>query len=207
MVNKTKASLLIVGLVGIVALLIFGMVMFFSSLSSPKSKTEAQPATSQTSSVQKSEESKNEEEKNKEDPKGLLKLDNASIEEFLQKYLTYQYLGDNRNQYKAYMTPDLFDAVVNQEEKPVNQAQKELIVNQEFDSANIYIDVKDESAICQVYFTNDNLQHKPTVSEPEPKSFTMNNNQEFKLSFVKNEGHYLVSAITYRSVQETNEMN
>jgi len=207
MVNKTKASLLIVGLVGIVSLLIFGMVMFFSSLSSPKSKTEAQPTTSQSSSVQKSEESKNEEEKNKEDPKGLLKLDKASIEEFLQKYLTYKYLGDNRNQYKPYMTSDLFNAVVAQEEKPVNQAQKELIVNQKFDNANIYIDEKDESAICQVYFTNDNLQQKPTVSNPDPKSYTMPNNQGLKLSFIKEGNHYLVSAISYRTAQETNEMN
>lgn len=207
MVNKTKASLLIISLVGIVALLIFGLVMFFSSLSSPKNKTEAKPTTSQSSSVQKSEESKQGEEKNKEDPKGLLKLDNASIEEFLQKYLTYEYLGDNRNQYKPYMTLDLFNAVVAQEEKPVNQAQKELIVNQKFDSANIYIDEKDESAICQVYFTNDNLQQEPTVSEPNPKSYTMPNNQEFKLSFIKAGNHYLVSAISYRTAQETNEMN
>lgn len=206
MVNKTKASLLITGLVGGVALLIFGMVMFFSSLSSPKSKTEAKPTTSQSSSNQKNEENK-QEEKNKEDPQGLLKLDNANIETFLKKYLTYQYLGDNRNQYKPYMTIDLFDAVVAQEEKPVNQAQKELIVNQKFDNAKIYIDEKDESAICQVNFTNDNLQQKPTVSEPNPKSFTMPNNQELKLSFIKEGNHYLVSAITYRAAQETNEMN
>ena len=78
MVNKTKASLLITGLVGGVALLIFGMVMFFSSLSSPKSKTEAKPTTSQSSSNQKNEEKK-QEEKNKEDTQGLLKLDNANI--------------------------------------------------------------------------------------------------------------------------------
>ena len=204
MVNKTKASVLIIGLIAFLVAILVGLVLLFGNLSERKPQTRVQ--SSETSSTEVKKEKKEVTDKNQENT-SIKKLNQTDIQEFLKNYLTYKYLGDNRNVYGPYMTRDLFDVVVAQEEKPVNQAQKELIINQKFEHANIYIDDKENSAICQVYFSNDNLQQKPTVSNPDPKSYRMQNNQELRLSFIKEGNRYLVSAIAYRTVQETDNLN
>lgn len=126
------------------------------------------------------------------------------VKDFLIAYYTRKELSENRNRFKPFMTEGLYQAIVNEEEKPVNQAYKGYVVDEVFTDANIYIDsVKNEVLVTvkynQVYLAKKNNYEQSTVK---------NNTDTIKLTYVKNNGNWLINQMEKMSlVKATNQTN
>lgn len=111
---------------------------------------------------------------------------------FLLAYYTKKDLGENRNRYEPLVTTSMFNQLKKQEEEPVNQAYKGYIVNQVFDSADIYINVDKDSAICVVRYKNTQRTKKGT---DEHALLNQSNQEAIQLTFQKQGKSYLVDKI------------
>lgn len=82
------------------------------------------------------------------------------MRDFLISYYTKKDLEENRPRYKSFMTDGLYNSVIAEENKPVNQAYKGFVVDQVFESANIYIDATTDEVLAEVKYSNSVLQEK-----------------------------------------------
>lgn len=81
-------------------------------------------------------------------------LTTDTVRDFLIAYFTRKDLGENRNRYKPLVTTSMYNELTSDEDQPVNQAYKGYVVNQVLDSADIYIDTENDTAICVVTYKN-----------------------------------------------------
>lgn len=124
------------------------------------------------------------------------------VNDFLTAYFTRKDLEENRTRYKPFMTTSLYEATVAEEEEPINQAYKGYTVDQEFQSAVIYIDQTQAVAIVEVNYTQTILQekgnYKDNVLKDQAQQMTL------KLTFTRDKEGYLVNAIQQVMIDEVN---
>lgn len=143
-------------------------------------------------------ESKKKDNSNKQDV-----LTQKYVEDFLVAKYTRKDLGENRKLYKPFMTDGMYLATTNEEDKPVNQAYKGLTIDQEFVSADIYIDNKNDKVIADVNFKNTQLSSKEKDAqklENQPGRSTV------LITYVKDtNGKLLVNDMKNISIGDSNE--
>lgn len=117
-------------------------------------------------------------------------LNDAYIKDFLVAYYTKKDLGENRDRYKPFMTDGLYNGTISQEDEPTNQTYKGYVVNFKFDSAQIYIDKADKTAIVTVRYTNDIYKTKGSKKDAQ---LDVDNKLTMKLSYTNTNGKYLLN--------------
>ena len=126
-------------------------------------------------------------------------LSRATVEKFDLAFFTKKDLGENRNRYKGLMTEAMYNQEVSEENKPVNQAYKGLVIDQVLKDQTIYIDTKDNTAIVDVEYTNTQLQ-EPNNLKTALKD--QSNKATLKLTFDKQGNKYLVNEIKWLTTNE-----
>lgn len=119
-------------------------------------------------------------------------LTEERVKQFLIAYYTKKDLSENRNRYKPMMTEAMYKQETNQEDLPVNQAYKGYTVNQVFDSAKIYVDNTNLTAICEVTYHNTQLKEKNSIKNALKDQ---SNTESIKISYIKQGNDYLVNNI------------
>lgn len=119
-------------------------------------------------------------------------LTEERVKQFLIAYYTKKDLSENRNRYKPMMTEAMYNQETNQEDLPVNQAYKGYTVNQVFDSAKIYVDDTNLTAICEVTYHNTQLKEKNSIKNALKDQ---SNTESIKISYIKQGNDYLVNNI------------
>lgn len=119
-------------------------------------------------------------------------LTEERVKQFLIAYYTKKDLSENRNRYEPMMTEAMYNQETNQEDLPVNQAYKGYTVNQVFDSAKIYVDNTNLTAICEVTYHNTQLKEKNSIKNALKDQ---SNTESIKISYVKQGNDYLVNNI------------
>lgn len=99
----------------------------------------------------------------------------------------------NRNRYKPLMTEAMYNQETAQEDLPVNQAYKGYVVNQVFDTATIYIDTENKTAIAEVRFHNTQLMIRESTTGA---LIDQSNMETVFLTFVENEKRYVVNEMS-----------
>ncbi|MDT9554883.1 hypothetical protein [Streptococcus mutans] len=117
-------------------------------------------------------------------------LNVSYIKQFLVAYYTKKDLGENRERYKPFMTDGLYNGTVSEEDKPTNQTYKGYIVNYKFESAQIYINQTDKTAIVTVSYTNDLYKTKGSKKDAQ---LNFENKLTMKLSYTKVNNKYLIN--------------
>lgn len=119
-------------------------------------------------------------------------LTEERVKQFLIAYYTKKDLSENRNRYKPMMTEAMYKQETKQEDLPVNQAYKGYTVNQVFDSAKIYVDDTNLTAICEVTYHNTQLKEKNSIKNALKDQ---SNTESIKISYIKQGNDYLVNNI------------
>lgn len=119
-------------------------------------------------------------------------LTEERVKQFLIAYYTKKDLSENRNRYKPMMTEAMYKQETNQEDLPVNQAYKGYTVNQVFNSAKIYVDDTNLTAICEVTYHNTQLKEKNSIKNALKDQ---SNTESIKISYIKQGNDYLVNNI------------
>lgn len=119
-------------------------------------------------------------------------LTEERVKQFFIAYYTKKDLSENRNRYKPMMTEAMYKQETNQEDLPVNQAYKGYTVNQVFDSAKIYVDNTNLTAICEVTYHNTQLKEKNSIKNALKDQ---SNTESIKISYIKQGNDYLVNNI------------
>ena len=119
-------------------------------------------------------------------------LTEERVKQFLIAYYTKKDLSENRNRYKPMMTEAMYKQETNQEDLPINQAYKGYTVNQVFDSAKIYVDNTNLTAICEVTYHNTQLKEKNSIKNALKDQ---SNTESIKISYIKQGNDYLVNNI------------
>ncbi|WP_161980956.1 hypothetical protein [Streptococcus sp. S784/96/1] len=129
-------------------------------------------------------------------------LKEQEIKDFLIAYYTKAELEENRSRYKPFMTDNLYQTIVLDEDKPVSQAYKGYIVDQVFTSSTIYIDQTNQSAIVQATYDSVLLQEKGNRQSLQTKRQTTDT---LRLKYMKQEGRYLLSGMEPILLSDTQE--
>ncbi|MDQ8692329.1 hypothetical protein RG608_04055 [Streptococcus sp. IsoGale022] len=117
-------------------------------------------------------------------------LSQKQVKEFLVAYFTKKDLEENRERYRPFMTKGLYTSEVNQEDKAVNQAYKGYVVDYVFQSAQIYIDQENLTAIAQVRYSNTLLNKKNNYDKAQTN---VGNETTLKLTYSKQNGKFLLN--------------
>lgn len=121
-----------------------------------------------------------------------IRLTQKDVKEFLISYYTKKDLEENRPRYKPFMTDGLYNSVVAEEDKPVNQAYKGFVVDQVFESANIYIDATTDEVLAEVKYSNSVLKEKGSNKNALKNQI---NTATIRLSYNKVNDKFLVNDI------------
>ena len=135
---------------------------------------------------------KNSKPANKEVVKKKIELTPKLVNQFLIAYYTRKDLGENRNRYKPLMTETMYNQATAEEEEPVNQAYKGYVVNQVLDTADIYLNEKDLSAICVVTYKN---TQRTKLGTDQGALVNQSNKESVKLTYVKEGDKFFVNKI------------
>lgn len=117
-------------------------------------------------------------------------LSQKQVKDFLVAYYTKKDLEENRERYRPFMTKGLYTSEVNQEDKAVNQAYKGYVVDYVFQSAQIYIDQENLTAIVQVRYSNTLLSKKNNYDKAQTN---VANEATLKLTYSKQNGKFLLN--------------
>lgn len=118
-------------------------------------------------------------------------LSQKQVKDFLVAYFTKKDLEENRERYRPFMTKGLYTSEVNQEDKAVNQAYKGYVVDYVFQSAQIYIDQENRTAIAQVRYSNTLLTKKNNYDKAQTN---VANETTLKLTYSKQDGKFLLNS-------------
>lgn len=118
-------------------------------------------------------------------------LSQKQVKDFLVAYFTKKDLEENRERYRPFMTKGLYTSEVNQEDKAVNQAYKGYVVDYVFQSAQIYIDQENLTAIVQVRYSNTLLSKKNNYDKAQTN---VANETTLKLTYSKQDGKLLLNS-------------
>lgn len=175
MLDTEKLKLLkLVGL-GLGAVLVLGLVFWFSVTTSSHSNLKTkQVSTHQAKKTEGGE------------------LTQAYVKQFLTAYFTKKDLGENRNRYLPFMTEAAYQQEVNTEKEPATQAYKGYVVDTKLKSATIYIDQENKMAIVQVNYTQTQLQKKNNYANAQTNVLSKTT---LRIRYIKQEGKYLVSQL------------
>ena len=91
-------------------------------------------------------------------------LSQKEVEKFLISYFTKKELGENDERYKSYVTTGLYDKLTELEKKSSQQAYKGYYVNYTYESSDIYINNKKNTALVVVNYLYDS---KKTLDSKE----------------------------------------
>ncbi|MDN5469878.1 MAG: hypothetical protein L0I49_03065 [Lactococcus raffinolactis] len=126
------------------------------------------------------------------DKSSEIRLTEKDVKDFLIAYYTKKDLEENRPRYKPFMTDGLYNSETAEEDKPVNQAYKGFIVDQVFESANIYIDSTTDQVLAEVKYSNSVLQEKDSNKNALKNQI---NTATIRLSYNKVNNKFLVNDI------------
>ena len=118
-------------------------------------------------------------------------MSQKQVKDFLVAYFTKKDLEENRERYRPFMTKGLYTSEVNQEDKAVNQAYKGYVVDYVFQSAQIYIDQENLTAIAQVRYSNTLLSKKNNYDKAQTN---VANETTLKLTYSKQDGKLLLNS-------------
>lgn len=118
------------------------------------------------------------------------KLSDNTVNKFLIAYYTKKDLQENDNRYKPLMTDSMYNQATSNEKLPVNQAYKGYVIDQVFNKADIYVNQKDLTAICNVTYKNTQLTK---LNSKAGALFDQPNKVTIRLTFVKQGKKYLVN--------------
>lgn len=129
-------------------------------------------------------------------------LTTDTVQKFLIAYYTRKDLGENRNRYEPLVTTSMYNELTTEEKQPVNQAYKGYVVNQVLDSANIYINTEEDTAICVVTYKN---TQRIKIGTDEGALKNQSNQEAVQLTFTQKGKKYLVDKL--EPVTLTNLLN
>ncbi|MBO1138036.1 hypothetical protein [Enterococcus faecalis] len=135
---------------------------------------------------------KNSEPIKKEVVKKKIELTPKLVDQFLLAFYTKKDLGENRNRYKPLMTETMYNQATAEEEEPVNQAYKGYVVNQVLETADIYLNEKDLSAICVVTYKN---TQRTKLGTDQGALVNQSNKESVKLTYVKEGDKFFVNKV------------
>lgn len=115
------------------------------------------------------------------------------VKDFLVAYYTKKELEANRKLYKPFMTDSLYQQEISLEADPINQAYKGYVVDFKFQTADIYIDDTQLTALVKVRYTNTLLAEKGNYDKAQKDVV---NEVDVKLTYVKQNGKYLLNQKT-----------
>lgn len=115
------------------------------------------------------------------------------VKDFLVAYYTKKELEANRKLYKPFMTNSLYQQEISLEADPINQAYKGYVVDFKFQTADIYIDDTQLTALVKVRYTNTLLAEKGNYDNAQKDVV---NEVDIKLTYVKQNGKYLLNQKT-----------
>lgn len=128
----------------------------------------------------------------KEVVKKKVELTPKLVDQFLLAFFTKKELGENRNRYKPLMTETMYNQATAEEEEPVNQAYKGYVVNQVLETADIYLNEKDLSAICVVTYKN---TQRTKLGTDQGALMNQSNKESVKLTYIKEGDTFFVNKI------------
>ncbi|HGC5945063.1 TPA: hypothetical protein ACIZC1_002562 [Enterococcus faecalis] len=128
----------------------------------------------------------------KEVVKKKVELTPKLVNQFLLAFFTKKELGENRNRYKPLMTETMYNQATAEEEEPVNQAYKGYVVNQVLETADIYLNEKDLSAICVVTYKN---TQRTKLGTDQGALMNQSNKESIKLTYIKEGDKFFVNKI------------
>lgn len=170
MYNQSLIKLFKIVLVVLALVLVFGLGFGTAAITQQSKQDKTTTQTTKTSASTTSSETENE---------GLTRQD---VEDFLIAYYTRKDLGENRKRYKPFMTEGLYNSTVELEDKPLQQSYKGYIVDQVFESAKIYIDEANNTALVEVRYTSVILEEK---DNRDGASYTQDTTVTIRLSYVE----------------------
>lgn len=181
-INRTKKIIMVVA-----SLLLLGAGFLIGWGSSHAKKTEKQ---SQVEVVEDSPEEKKKKEQI---------LTNEDVSNFLVIYYTRKDLGENQHRYEPLVTTSMLNELIETENEPVNQAYKGYLVNQVFETADIYVDSIKSTAIAFVTYKN---TQRAVKGSDENVLENQTNQEAIKLSFLKQGDKFLVDRMEYVSLSQ-----
>ena len=125
------------------------------------------------------------------------KLTQKEVEKFLISYFTKKELGENDERYKSYVTTGLYDKLTELEKKSSQQAYKGYYVNYTYESSDIYINNKKNTALVVVNYLYDS---KKTLDSKELAQKGITAKATYKLTYSNSDGKFLVSDIVSQNI-------
>lgn len=122
-----------------------------------------------------------------------VQLTQEVVKDFLVAYYTKKEIEANRKLYKPFMTDSLYQQEISLEADSINQAYKGYVVDFKFQTADIYIDDTQLTALVKVRYTNTLLAEKGNYDKAQKDVV---NEVDIKLTYVKQNGKYLLNQKT-----------
>ncbi|MGT2624185.1 hypothetical protein [Streptococcus thoraltensis] len=135
----------------------------------------------------------------------------ADVRAFLKAYTTKQKDGDNRRDYRPFMTPEMYQEEVSKEKEPDRKQFGAFMVDYKYQNSDIYINPEKPEVLVKVDYTLTYLR-KPDQYEDAQKG--IKNTLQLKLTYIKEGNRYLVDRmepvtledVTAASTQATPEI-
>ena len=176
MIDTEKLKLLKLAGIGLVAILVLGLVFWFS-LASAKPQKDTEEADPKTEQIKKTEGSE---------------LTSAYVKDFLSAYFTKKDLGENRNRYLPFMTEAAYQKEVQSEEEPSVKTYKGYVVDTKLKSATLYIDSENHVVLAHVSYTQTQLQKKYDYTNAQ---IDVLSSSTLRIHYIKQGEKYLISQI------------
>lgn len=134
----------------------------------------------------------------------------ADVRAFLKAYTTKKKDGDNRSDYRPFMTPEMYQEEVSKEKEPDRKQFGAFMVDYKYQDSDIYINPEKPEVLVKVDYTLTYLR-KPDQYEDAQKG--IKNTLQLKLTYAKKGNRYLVDRMepvtledVTASTQETPEI-
>lgn len=119
-------------------------------------------------------------------------LTEEEVENFLIAYYTRKDLGENQSRYKPFMTEGLYAVTVENESSPLQLSYKGYFVDQVFQSAKIYVDKTNKTALVEARYTTLVLEEK---DNREGYSYTQESVVTLRLTYVETDKGLLLNSM------------
>ncbi|HFU4450917.1 TPA: hypothetical protein ACGO97_001584 [Streptococcus suis] len=123
--------------------------------------------------------------------------------EFLTAYLTKERLGSNREQYKDFMTTEMFQEEIKLEDDPTNRLYTEYARDFKFSDAEIYIDEKNNTVLAIA--TYDNTVYS-LQNDDSTKLDVKDNVMSLRLTYKNIDGKYLIDQKELMMIKPVTEL-
>ena len=151
-----------------------------------------------------SKDNKNPSTKNEKVEKKDSGLTLKTVDKFLLTYYTKKDLGENDNRIEPLVTDAMYNQIISDEKLPVNQAYKGYVIDQVYDSSEIYINQKDLTALCVVSYKNTQLTK---LNSKDGAVIDQSNKATVRLTFINQGGKYLINNIEAATLTTSDTVN